>query len=135
MAAPQQRGGLDGARSKRAREAPGTRRQETQRAPNRLDCRFGAQVAAEGHPSATKAIETHADFQQHNGMLFTELTGLTRQLQAIEHLLEPAGCIPSFLGEFRTVEHSAAFAEKDVWKQLQSHKAQASLELTPLLDG
>ena len=82
-----------------------------------------------------KAIENHADFQQHNGTPFTELTGLVRQLQAIEHLLEPAGCIPSFLGEYRTVEQSAAFADKDVWKQLQSHKAQASLELTPLLDG
>jgi hypothetical protein len=85
--------------------------------------------------SGHKAIENHADFQQHQGTLFTELADLVQELQAIEHLLEPAGCIPSFLSEFRTVKQSAAFADKDVWKQLQSHKAQASLELTPLLDG
>ena len=59
-----------------------------------------------------QAIETHADFQQHNGTLFTELTGPVRQLQAIEHLLEPAGCIPSFLGEYRTVEQSAALCRQ-----------------------
>jgi hypothetical protein len=82
-----------------------------------------------------QAIETHADFQQHSGTLFTEMVGLVGQLQAIEHRLEPGGCIPSFLSEYRTVEQSAAFADKAVWKQLQSLKAQASLELTPLLDG
>ena len=85
--------------------------------------------------SGHKAVEAHADFQQQNSTLFTELVGLVRQLQAIEHHLEPTGCIPLFLGEYRTVEQSATFADKPVWKRLQSLKAQASLELTPLLDG
>ena len=82
-----------------------------------------------------QAIEAHADFHQQNGTLFTEQSTLVGHLQAIEHRLEPAGCIASFLSEYRTVEQSAAFADKTVWKQLQSLKAQASLELTPLLDG
>lgn len=82
-----------------------------------------------------EAIELHGTFQQQNGPLFTELAGLVTQLQAIEYRLEQSSCIPSFLGEYRTAEQSAAFAEKDVWKRLQGLKAQASLELTPLLDG
>ena len=85
--------------------------------------------------SGHKAIETHADFQQHNGTLFTDMAGLVGQLQAIEHRLEPTGCIPSFLSQYRTVQQSASFADKAVWKQLQSLKSQANLELTPLLDG
>lgn len=85
--------------------------------------------------SGHESIESHANFQQQNGTLFTELAGLVGQLQAIEYRLEPSSCIPSFLGEYRTAEQSAAFAEKDVWKRLQGLKAKAVLELTPLLDG
>ena len=82
-----------------------------------------------------QAIEAHADFQKNSGTLFTELASLVGQLQAIEHRLDPASCILSLLNEYRTVKQSAAFTDKAIWKQLQSFKAQASLELTPLLDG
>jgi hypothetical protein len=85
--------------------------------------------------AGAECIESVSAFKEHNGTLFTELRDLVGQLQAIEHRLEPGSCIPSFLSEYRTAEQSAAFADKAVWKQLQSLKAQASLELTPLLDG
>jgi hypothetical protein len=81
-----------------------------------------------------EAIEGHATFQEQNGTQFTELTATIDQLTAIEHLCDTAGCIPSFLEEYRTAHASACFADKEVWKRLQGCKAQAALELTSLLD-
>ena len=40
-----------------------------------------------------------------------------------------------FSQEFRAAQAVASFAYKEVWKQLQSGKAQAALELTSLLEG
>ncbi len=81
-----------------------------------------------------EAIEAHAAFQEQNGVQFTELTAMIGELTAIEHLCEASGCICSFLQEYRTVQASARFAEREVWRRLQGCKAQAALELTLLLD-
>ena len=80
-----------------------------------------------------EAIEAHAAFQSQNGVPFTELTGTIAQLTAIEHLVDSSGSIISLLTEFRAVQAAASFADKEVWKQLLSGKAQAMLELTSLL--
>jgi hypothetical protein len=80
------------------------------------------------------AINTHDDFQQKSGLTYTEMRNLVGQLEAIEYRVESNGCIKGFLGEFRAAKESAAFADKEFWKDLQSKKNQAALELTPLLD-
>lgn len=85
--------------------------------------------------SGHKAIGDHATFQEQSGALFTDLVTLVGHLEAIEHLVEPQSGILSFLDEYRTAHETAAFADKEVWKRLQSLKSQAALELTPLLDG
>src|SRR5208283_4047381 len=43
--------------------------------------------------------------------------------------------IASILTDYRAAASAASFADKDVWNLLQTHKNQALLELTPLLDG
>ncbi len=80
------------------------------------------------------AINAYHDFQQKSGLTYTEMKNLVGQLEAIEYRVESNGCIKSFLGEFRAARDSAAFADKEVWKDLQSKKNQAALELTPVLD-
>ena len=89
------------------------------------------ELLASGH----KAIGDHAAFHEQSGALFTDLATLVGHLEAIEHQVEPESGILSFLGECRTAHETAAFADKEVWKRLQSLKSQAALELTPLLDG
>jgi len=81
------------------------------------------------------SIETHAAFQSQNGAPFTELTATVTQLTGIEHLVDASGAILAFLQDFRAALAAASFADKEVWKQLQSGKAQAALELTSLLEG
>jgi hypothetical protein len=83
----------------------------------------------------SEAIEQHAAFQQQNGPLFKELSELVKRLEAIEHRVNPPCAIASLLEGYRTATSAASFAEKEVWNSLQSHKNQALLELTPLLDG
>ena len=89
------------------------------------------ELLATGH----KAIGDHATFQDQSGTLFTDLATLVGHVEAIEHQVEPESVILSFLGECRSAHETAAFADKEVWKRLQSLKSQAALELTPLLDG
>lgn len=81
------------------------------------------------------AIETHAAFQAQQGPQFIQLRQLRDRLEAIEHRTDPGGAIPLLLSGCRAAEKAASFTEREVWKQLQSYKAQAELELTPLLDG
>jgi len=82
-----------------------------------------------------EAIERHAAFQKQNAALFKELSDLVKRLEAIEHRLDPTCAVVSLLTEYRSAHSSASLAEKNVWNALQSHKNQALLELTPLLDG
>jgi hypothetical protein len=82
-----------------------------------------------------RAIEVHAAFQTQYGVQFTELALLKGRLEAIEHRTDSAGSIRLLLEEYRAAECAASFAEREAWRQLQSHKAQAELELTPLLDN
>ena len=56
-------------------------------------------------------------------------------MEAIEHRTDPGSNIRLLLSGYRTAENAASFADREVWRQLQSHRAQAELELTPLLDG
>ena len=56
-------------------------------------------------------------------------------LEAVEHRVTPPCAIVSILTDYRAATSAASFADKDVWNSLQSHKNQALLELTPLLDG
>lgn len=81
-----------------------------------------------------KAIEGHATFQVQHGTQFTELVQLKDRLEAIEYRLGDSDGIRSFLEEYRVAAQSASFADAEVWKRLQSLKAQATLELTPVLD-
>jgi hypothetical protein len=82
-----------------------------------------------------EAIEHYAAFQTQNAIPFKELRHLVQNLAAVEHRLEPGGVMETLLADFRAASSAASFAEKDVWNALQSRKAQALLELTPLLDG
>jgi len=82
-----------------------------------------------------KAIEAHATFQAQHGAQFTELLQLKNRLEAIEHRLSDSDGIRSFIEEYRAAAQAASFADAEVWKRLQSLKAQAMLELVPLLDG
>jgi hypothetical protein len=60
---------------------------------------------------------------------------LVKRLEAVEHRVTPPCAIASILTDYRAATSAASFADKDVWNALQSHKHQALLELTPLLDG
>ena len=98
-----------------------------------------------------EAIEQYAAFQKQNGVPFKELSELVKRLEAVEHRVtaqpavgntaQPAAgnrgpcAIASLLADHAAAVAAASFAEKHVWNSLQSHKAQALLELTPLLDG
>ncbi len=93
---------------------------------------YGAHSALE---MGYQAIEAHAAFQEQHGAQFVELTQLRGRLMAIEHLVTGQEGICAFLEACRAAEQSAGFADTQVWKRLQGHKAQAMLELTPLLDG
>lgn len=79
----------------------------------------------EGH----KAIERHATFQTENGARFTELQQMVTQLTGIEHLFEQNGVVCKLLDAYRATAKAADFADKETWKQIQSLKAQAVLEL------
>ncbi len=85
--------------------------------------------------SGFEAIEQHAAFQKQSGQLFKDLTDLVKRLEAVEHRVDPPCAIASILTDYRAAASAASFAEKDVWNSLQTHKNQALLELTPLLDG
>ncbi|MFZ1464989.1 MAG: hypothetical protein WAV60_13140, partial [Anaerolineae bacterium] len=82
-----------------------------------------------------QAIEAHAAFQAQQGIPFTQLRQLKDRLEAIEHRTDPGGAIRLLLSGYRAAEKAVNFADREVWKQLQSHRAQAELELTPLLNG
>jgi hypothetical protein len=85
--------------------------------------------------SGFEAIEQHAAFQKQNGLFFKEITDLVKRLEAVEHRVNPPCAITSILADYRAATSASSFADKDVWNSLQSHKNQALLELTPLLDG
>ncbi len=82
-----------------------------------------------------EAIEQYAAFQKQNGVPFKELSALVKRLEAIEHRVTAPCAIASLLADNTAAAAAASFAEKHGWNSLQSHKAQALLELTPLLDG
>lgn len=93
------------------------------------------------HASQTKlasgheAIEQYAAFQSQHATTFKELRELVQQLEAISHCLACDGALSSLLADYTATNSAASFADKEVWKALQSRKGQAILELTPLLDG
>ncbi len=80
------------------------------------------------------AIETHAEFQEKHGAQFTELKNFCNQLSAIEYRLDGAESCRTLLENYRSVSASHAFTDKGNWKTLQNLKAQATVELTGLLD-
>ena len=85
--------------------------------------------------SGFEAIEQHAAFQKQSGVLFKELTDLVKRSGSRRTSRQSAvrDCVaPDRLSGRPS---AASFADKDVWNSLQSHKNQALLELTPLLDG
>ncbi len=82
-----------------------------------------------------EAIEQHAAFQKQSAPLFKDLADLVKRLEAVEHLVTAPCAIASILADYRAATASASFADRTVWNTLQSHKEQALLELTPLLDA
>ena len=82
-----------------------------------------------------EAIERYALFQNQNAIPFKEMRELVQKLEAIEHRLDADCSMNSLLADFRAAASASSFATKEVWNSLQSRKAQALLELTPLLDG
>lgn len=82
-----------------------------------------------------QAIEAHAAFQAQQGIPFIQLRQLRDRLEAIEHRTDLGGAIRLLLSGYRAAEKAVNFADREVWRQLQSHRAQAELELTPLLDS
>jgi hypothetical protein len=92
-------------------------------------------ASAEDLKRGLESIDQIATFREKWGTAFTELRTLATQLRAIEHLLPAGGAVERFLAEYETARSGARFAEKDVWKQLQSAKADAELELQTLLSS
>jgi hypothetical protein len=76
-----------------------------------------------------KAIERHAAFQTENGTRFTELQQMVTQLAGIEHIFEQDGIVCKLFDAYSATAKVADFADKETWKQIQSLKAQAVLEL------
>lgn len=82
-----------------------------------------------------KAIDEHEAFRQQHGAQFSELAELHGRLAAIEHLVQDHPGIRLFLDDYRVAAGTAGFTDKEIWKRLQGRRAQALLELAPLLDG
>ena len=85
--------------------------------------------------SGHESIEQHAAFQAQFAVPFKELREFVRQVEAVEHRLQPDGAIVALLSDYRAAASARTFAEQDAWSSLQSRKAGAMLEMTPLLDG
>lgn len=81
-----------------------------------------------------ETIEQYAAFQVQNATTFKELRELVQKLEAVEHRLDIDSAMTSLLGDYRAAVSACSFATKEAWNSLQSRKAQALLELTPLLD-
>jgi hypothetical protein len=81
-----------------------------------------------------ETIEQYAAFQTQNATPFKELRELVQKLEAVEHRLDVDSTMISLLGDYRAAVSACSFATKEAWNSLQSRKAQALLELTPLLD-
>jgi hypothetical protein len=92
-------------------------------------------ASAEDLKSGLESIDQIATFREKWGTAFTELRTLATQLRAIEHLLPAGGTLERFVAEYETARSGARFAERDVWKQLQTAKADAELELQTLLSS
>lgn len=89
----------------------------------------------------SKSIESHATFQEKNGSQFTDLEHFVTQILAVEHMfgkdedeMRKAEGILQLLEARKTTVESASFADRKNWKQLQSLKAQATLELQGLIE-
>ncbi len=80
-----------------------------------------------------EAINTHDAFREKNGKLFTELSTLVAQLESIEHLVDAKSGVRGLISDYKTARTAACITNADIWKSLQARKAQASLELTKLL--
>jgi hypothetical protein len=80
------------------------------------------------------AIEDHASFQKKNATQFTELKNFHDQLKAIEYRLNGNGTCLAFIRNYKSVVDSKSFTEKESWKTLQNQKAQATVELTSLVN-
>jgi hypothetical protein len=83
----------------------------------------------------SEAIDQAAAFREKWGMAFTELKTFATQVRAIEHFLPRGGAAARFLAEYETARSSARFVEEGVWKQIQSARASADLELQNLLSS
>jgi len=90
---------------------------------------------AEELSRGVEAIDRVADFREKWGTAFTELKTCANQLHSIEHRLSGDGAGDRFLGDYQTAQAGARFAEPEVWKQLQTAKANADLELQSLLSS
>ncbi|MBW3538721.1 MAG: BREX system P-loop protein BrxC, partial [Planctomycetes bacterium] len=82
-----------------------------------------------------EAIQRHARFRQQHAILFKDLSDFVAHLEAVEHRLDAASPLAKLLGDYRAARAAASFAESDVWNALESRKAQAQLELAPVLDS
>ena len=76
-----------------------------------------------------REIEQYAAFQKENGNRFIELEHFVTQILAVEYRFASENTIHTLLDANKTTGSNANFVGKEVWKQLQSLKAQAALEL------
>lgn len=90
---------------------------------------------AEDLKRGVETIDQVANFREKWGAAFTDLKTFANQLRAIEHRLTDGGAAERFLADYMTARSGARFAEPDVWKQLQTAKANADLELQSLLSA
>lgn len=80
-----------------------------------------------------EAINKHDEFREKSGKLFTELATLVAQLESIEHLVDEQSGVKGLISDYEAARTAANITDTDTWKSLQARKAQASLELTKLL--
>ncbi|NIM13883.1 MAG: BREX system P-loop protein BrxC [Candidatus Aminicenantes bacterium] len=82
-----------------------------------------------------KSINRHADFQKRNGTMFIAFEHFVKELLPVEHKLTPGTTPVKLIDAYRTTVDNAEFANDETWKQLQSLKAQAALEIQGLIES
>jgi hypothetical protein len=83
--------------------------------------------------SDARTIDAQAAFVEKWGKAFTQMSGFSICLEAVEHRLPRGGAAVSFLDNWRTAMNGATVTEPDVWKALQNGQAGAGLELESAL--
>lgn len=80
-------------------------------------------------------IQAQSTFVEKWGKVFTEMRDFAAQVGAVEYRLPASGACASFIGNWRVARANASAADEQVWRDLQSGRAAALLELEGVLSA